>query len=98
MSHLRGPRVNSPISPSLVRHIVSALFPHVLDEPVLPPPLQAGAIVPAVTLKELRIAYKRIKEHTAPGLDVVPNSVIRIAIAEVYTARLRTSVFPAYWK
>ncbi|CAB0038264.1 unnamed protein product, partial [Trichogramma brassicae] len=31
MSRLRGPRVNSPSSPSMVRRIVAALFPHVPD-------------------------------------------------------------------
>ncbi|CAB0043190.1 unnamed protein product [Trichogramma brassicae] len=80
MSRLRGPRVNSPSSPSLVRRIVAALFPRVPDEPALPPPLQAGAIVPAVTLEELRGACRRIKDHTAPGPDGVPNSALKIAI------------------
>uniref|UniRef100_A0ABD2XI07 Reverse transcriptase domain-containing protein n=1 Tax=Trichogramma kaykai TaxID=54128 RepID=A0ABD2XI07_9HYME len=105
MSRLRGPRVNSPSSPSLLRRIVAALLPRVPDAPALPPPLQVGAILPAVTLEELRRAYKRIKEHTAPGPDGVPNAVIKIAIDEhpdtflqVYTACLRTGVFPAGWK
>ncbi|CAB0037375.1 unnamed protein product [Trichogramma brassicae] len=43
MSHLRGPRTNTPSSPTLVRRIVAALFPRVPDAPALPPPLQAGA-------------------------------------------------------
>ncbi|CAB0031141.1 unnamed protein product [Trichogramma brassicae] len=105
MSRLRGPRVNSLSSPSLVRRIVAALFPRVTDEPALPPPLQAGAIVPPVTLEELRGACRRIKDHTAPGPDGVPNSAIKIAIdthpdifLQVYTACLRTGVFPACWK
>ncbi|CAB0036893.1 unnamed protein product [Trichogramma brassicae] len=105
MSRFRGPRANSPISPTLVRRIVAALFPRVPDEPALPPPLQAGAIVPAVTMEELRGACRRIKDHTAPGLDGVLNAAIKIAIAthpdiflQVYTAFLRTGVFPACWK
>ncbi|CAB0030690.1 unnamed protein product [Trichogramma brassicae] len=105
MSRLRGPRANSPSSPTLVRRIVAALFPRVPDEPALPPPLQAGAIVPAVTMEELRGACRRIKDHTAPGPDGVPNAAIKIAIAthpdiflQVYTACLRTGVFPACWK
>ncbi|CAB0039986.1 unnamed protein product [Trichogramma brassicae] len=105
MSRLRGPRANSPSSPTLVRRIVAALFPRGPDEPALPPPLQAGAIVPAVTMEELRGACRRIKDHTAPGPDGVPNAAIKIAIAthpdiflQVYTACLRTCVFPACWK
>ncbi|CAB0029769.1 unnamed protein product [Trichogramma brassicae] len=105
MSRLRGPRVNSPSSPSLVRRIVAALFPRVPDEPALLPPPQAGAIVPAVTLEELRGACRRINDHTAPGPDGVPNSALKIAIdtrpdifLQVYTACLRTGVFPACWK
>ncbi|CAB0040040.1 unnamed protein product [Trichogramma brassicae] len=105
MSRLRGPKVNSPSSPSLVRRIVAALFPCVPDEPAPPPPLQAGAIVPAVTLEELRGACRRIKDHTAHEPDGVPNSALKIAIdtrpdifLQVYTACLRTGVFPACWK
>ncbi|CAB0043162.1 unnamed protein product [Trichogramma brassicae] len=74
---LRGPRVNSPSSPSMVRRIVMPSSPHVPDEPAPPPPLQAGAVVPAVTLEELRGACRRIKNHTAPGPDGVPNSAIK---------------------
>ncbi|CAB0040015.1 unnamed protein product [Trichogramma brassicae] len=81
------------------------LFPRVPDVPAMPPPLQAGAIVPAVTLEELRRAYSWIKEYTAPGPDGVPNSAIKIAIdthpyifLQVYTACLRTGVFPVCWK
>lgn len=95
MSRLRGARANSPSSPTMVRRIVAALFPRVPDEPALPPPLQAGAIVPAVTMEELRGACRRIKDNTAPGPDGVPNAAIKIAIAthpdiflQVYTACL----------
>ncbi|CAB0039090.1 unnamed protein product [Trichogramma brassicae] len=95
MSRFRGPRANSPSSPSLVCRIEAALFPLVPDEPVLPPPLQAGAIVPSITLEELRKPCKRIRDHIAPGLDGVPNSANKIAIAthpdiflQVYTAYL----------
>ncbi|CAB0041824.1 unnamed protein product [Trichogramma brassicae] len=72
MSRLRGPRANSPSSPTLVRRIVAALFPRVPDEPALPPPLQARAIVPAVTMEELRGACRRIKDHTAQRLVLLP--------------------------
>ncbi|CAB0041135.1 unnamed protein product, partial [Trichogramma brassicae] len=55
--------------------------------------------------EELRGECRRIKDHTAPGPDRVPNSAIKIAIAkhpdilfQVYTACLRTGVFPACWK
>ncbi|CAB0044392.1 unnamed protein product [Trichogramma brassicae] len=98
MSRLRGPRANTSSSLTLVRRIVAALFPRVPDEPALQPPLQAGAIVPAVTLEELRRACRRIKDHTARGPDGVPNSAIKIAIAthpdiflQVYMACLRTA-------
>ncbi|CAB0037093.1 unnamed protein product [Trichogramma brassicae] len=102
MSRLRGPRANTPSSLTLVRRIVAALFPCGPDEPALPPALQAGAIVPAVTLEELRRACGRIKDHTAPGPDGVPNSAIKFAITthpdiflQVYMACLPTGVFPA---
>ncbi|KAL7299040.1 hypothetical protein TKK_0008135 [Trichogramma kaykai] len=102
MSRLRGPRENTPSSPTLVLRIVAAVFPRGPDEPALPPPLQAGAIVSSVNPEELRRACGRIKDHIAPGLDGVPNSAIKIAIAmhpdiflKVYTAYLQTGVFPA---
>ncbi|XP_023315674.1 uncharacterized protein LOC111693878 [Trichogramma pretiosum] len=50
MSRLRGPRAITPSSPTLVRRIVAALFSRVPDVPALPPPVQAGAFIPAVTL------------------------------------------------
>ncbi|CAB0042925.1 unnamed protein product [Trichogramma brassicae] len=96
MSRLRGPRANSPNSPTLVHRIVAAFFPRVPDKPALPPPLQAGAIVPAVTMEELQGACRRIP---------VPNAAIKIAIAthpdiflQVHTACLRTGIFHACWK
>ncbi|CAB0039424.1 unnamed protein product [Trichogramma brassicae] len=73
-------RPNLPSSLNLVHCIVPALFPRVPDEPALPLPFQAGAIVPAVTMEELRGACRRIKNHTAPGPDGVPNSTIKITI------------------
>ncbi|CAB0040003.1 unnamed protein product [Trichogramma brassicae] len=101
MFRLRGPRANSPSSPTRERRIVAALFPRVPIEPALPPPLQAGAIVPAVTIEELRGACRRIKEHTAAGPDGVPDAAIKIAIAthpdiflQVYTACQRTVLLP----
>ncbi|CAB0043186.1 unnamed protein product [Trichogramma brassicae] len=81
MARLRGPRANTPSSQTLVTGIVAALFPRVPDELALPPSLQAGAIIPAVTLIELHRACRRIEDHTAPGPDGVPNSAIKIAIA-----------------
>ncbi|CAB0039258.1 unnamed protein product [Trichogramma brassicae] len=105
MSRLRRPRANTQSSPTLVRRIVDALFPRVPDELALPPPLQAGAIIPAITLEELQRLCRSIKDHTAPGPDGVPNSAIKIAIAkhpdiflQVFMACLRTGVFPACWK
>ncbi|CAB0042386.1 unnamed protein product, partial [Trichogramma brassicae] len=139
MSRLRGPRSNSPSLPTLLRRIVAALFPRVPDEPALPPPLQAGAILPAVTMEELRGAAggsrithcrragrnhvadkvrraitigrtsRSMQEdqgsHCAWADGVFPNAAIKIAIAthpdiflQVYTACLRTGVFPACWK
>ncbi|CAB0029191.1 unnamed protein product [Trichogramma brassicae] len=69
--------------------VVAALFPRVPNEPALPLPLLAGAIVPAVTLEELRRACGRIKDHTAPGPDGVPNSALKIAIDTDLTSSCR---------
>ncbi|CAB0040109.1 unnamed protein product [Trichogramma brassicae] len=77
MSRLRGPRANSPSSPTLVLRIVAALFPRVPDELALPTKLQAGAIVPAVTLEELRSKHAEgTKDHTAPGPDEVLKTLL----------------------
>ncbi|CAB0044537.1 unnamed protein product [Trichogramma brassicae] len=107
MSRLRGSRATQPSSPPLVRRIVAALFPHVPDERALPPlpPLQAEENVPDVTLQELHRACKKIKENSAPGPDGVPNAALKIAInrhpnifLQVYTACLRSGIFPSCWK
>ncbi|KAL7290376.1 hypothetical protein TKK_0016068 [Trichogramma kaykai] len=83
-----------------MHRIVAALFPLVHDEPVLPPSLQTGEILPTVYLEELQRACKRIKERSAPGPDGEPNSALKIAIAErpdiflrVCTTCLKTGVF-----
>uniref|UniRef100_A0ABD2W7C9 Reverse transcriptase domain-containing protein n=1 Tax=Trichogramma kaykai TaxID=54128 RepID=A0ABD2W7C9_9HYME len=46
-----------------------------------------------------------MKEHTAPGPDGIPNAALRIAVAarpdiflRVYTACIRSGVFPRCWK
>lgn len=108
MSRIRGPRATQPSSPLLVRRTVAALFPHVPEEPALPPlppPTQAEEIIPKVTLEELRRAYKKIKDDTAPGPDGVPNAALKAAITtcpdtflRVYSECLQSGVFPACWK
>ncbi|CAB0040723.1 unnamed protein product [Trichogramma brassicae] len=79
MSRLRGPRVQPPSSPSLVRRTVATLFPVVIEEPIPPPAVPDGEMAPGVSLEELRRACRKVKEHTAPGPDGVPNAALKIA-------------------
>ncbi|CAB0039269.1 unnamed protein product, partial [Trichogramma brassicae] len=105
MARLRGRRAKAPSSPSLVHRAVAALFPAVSEELVLPRPPRVEENVPDVTMEELQRACRRIREHAAPGPDGVPNSALRSAIAarpdiflRVYSACLRSGVFPTCWK
>uniref|UniRef100_A0ABD2XPT0 Reverse transcriptase n=1 Tax=Trichogramma kaykai TaxID=54128 RepID=A0ABD2XPT0_9HYME len=102
MSRLRGPRATPPREPSLVRRTVTALFPTVTEELIRPPAGPVGAIVPAVTLEELRRARGRIRDGAAPGPDGVPNRAFKLAVAlrpdaflRVYSACLSGGVFPS---
>ncbi|CAB0030217.1 unnamed protein product [Trichogramma brassicae] len=77
----------------------------VSEELVLPRPPRVEENVPDVTMEELQRACRRIREHAAPGPDGVPNSALRSAIAarpdiflRVYSACLRSGVFPTCWK
>uniref|UniRef100_A0ABD2WM31 Reverse transcriptase domain-containing protein n=1 Tax=Trichogramma kaykai TaxID=54128 RepID=A0ABD2WM31_9HYME len=89
----------------MVRRAVAALFPVVTEELAPPPVVPDGEIAPGVSLGELRRACGKMKEHTAPGPDGIPNVALRIAVAarpdiflRVYTACIRSGVFPRCWK
>ncbi|CAB0034430.1 unnamed protein product [Trichogramma brassicae] len=89
----------------LVRGAVAALFPWVPSGPALRLPRRAEELIPAVTLEELKGAQSRIKEHSAPGPDGVPNMALKLTVAtrpdiflRVYTMCLETGVFPSVWK
>ncbi|CAB0043767.1 unnamed protein product [Trichogramma brassicae] len=104
MSRLRGPRTTPLREPSLVRQTVAALFPTVTEALIQPPAGPAGAVIPGVTLEELRGACDRIRDGAAPGPDGVPNRALKLAIAlhpeaflRVYSACLSGGVFPSPW-
>uniref|UniRef100_A0ABD2WR42 Reverse transcriptase domain-containing protein n=1 Tax=Trichogramma kaykai TaxID=54128 RepID=A0ABD2WR42_9HYME len=105
MSQLIGPKAKPPSSPSLVRRTVATLFPVVIEEPIPPPVDPDDEMAPGVSLEELRRASRKVKEHTAPGPDGVPNTALKIAVAtrpdiflRVFTACMRSGVFPRCWK
>uniref|UniRef100_A0ABD2W349 Reverse transcriptase domain-containing protein n=1 Tax=Trichogramma kaykai TaxID=54128 RepID=A0ABD2W349_9HYME len=105
MSRLMGPRAKPPSSPSLVRRTVSTLFPVVIQELIPPPAVPDDEMAPGVSLEELRRASPKVKEHTAPRPDGVPNAGLKMAVAtrpdiflRVFTACMRSGVFPRYWK
>ncbi|CAB0032739.1 unnamed protein product [Trichogramma brassicae] len=105
MSRLRCPQAKQPSSPLLVRSAVANLFPRVPSGPALQLPRRALEPIPAVTLEKLKGAQSRIKERSAPGLDGIPNSALKIAIAtrpdiflRLYMTCLKTGVFPSSWK
>ncbi|CAB0029805.1 unnamed protein product [Trichogramma brassicae] len=108
MSRLRGSRATQPSSPPLVRRIVAALFPHVPDERALPPlpPLQAEENVPDVTLQELHRACKKDQGKTLLLARTAcqmlrlrsPSTGTRNIFLQVYTACLRSGIFPSCWK
>uniref|UniRef100_A0ABD2WMR5 Reverse transcriptase domain-containing protein n=1 Tax=Trichogramma kaykai TaxID=54128 RepID=A0ABD2WMR5_9HYME len=105
MSRLRGPRATPPREPSLVRRTVAALFPTVTEALIRPPAGPAGAVVPGVSLEELRGACARIRDGAAPEPDGVPNRALKLAVAlrpdaflRVYSACLSGGVFPSPWK
>uniref|UniRef100_A0ABD2WMI2 Reverse transcriptase domain-containing protein n=1 Tax=Trichogramma kaykai TaxID=54128 RepID=A0ABD2WMI2_9HYME len=105
ISRLRGPRAKPPGSVSLVRRAVATLYPVAAEALCLPPPPFGDTEdIPDVTLQELRRASGRIKRHSAPGPDGLPNAALKDVIAarpdmfiQVYTACLRTGIFPEYW-
>ncbi|CAB0043928.1 unnamed protein product [Trichogramma brassicae] len=105
MSRLRGPRATPPREPTLVRRTVAALFPTVTEALIRPPAGPAGAVIPGVTLEELRGACTRIRDGAAPGPDGVPNRALKLAVVlrpdaflRVYSACLSGGVFPSPWK
>uniref|UniRef100_A0ABD2WNH5 Reverse transcriptase domain-containing protein n=1 Tax=Trichogramma kaykai TaxID=54128 RepID=A0ABD2WNH5_9HYME len=72
---------------------------------VRPPVGPVGAVVPGVTLEELRGACSRIRYGAAPGPDGVTNRALKLTVArrpdaflQVYSACLSGGVFPSPWK
>ncbi|CAB0036331.1 unnamed protein product, partial [Trichogramma brassicae] len=70
-----------------------------------PPAGPAGAVIPGVTLEELRGACTRIRDGAAPGPDGVPNRALKLAVVlrpdaflKVYSACLSGGIFPSPWK
>ncbi|CAB0030695.1 unnamed protein product [Trichogramma brassicae] len=100
-----GASATPPREPSLVRRTFTALFPTVTEALIRPPAGPAGAVIPGVTLEELRGACTRIRDVAAPGPDGVPNRALKLAVVlrpdaflKVYSACLSGGVFPSPWK
>ena len=93
-----------PLSSIILREIVSALFPRC--EPMRVPVFRINMDeIPEVSHEELKHAVTRIKVGKAPGLDGIPNFVIRHVIKikpelfrQAYTSCLREGIFPQDWK
>ncbi|CAB0031176.1 unnamed protein product [Trichogramma brassicae] len=86
-------------------NIVAALFPTVTEALIRPSAGPAGAIMPGVTLEELRGTCNRIRDGAAPGPDGVPNRALNLTIVlrpdaflRVYSACLSGGVFLSPWK
>lgn len=88
----------------LVQKVVDTLFP---VHPTRPPadwPVDKRQI-PAITEEELRTAARQLKMNTAPGLDRVPNEVLKVItdarpqiLLQLYNRCLVEGIFPCRWK
>lgn len=106
MSKVRGQKTPQVRCPVILRNIVENLFPQrpttittnivrEIDE----------EIIPEVTVDELIVACRRIKEKKTPGPDGVPNKALKAAIHRRPDIFVRTmqkcldeGVFPDQWK
>ena len=91
-------------NPERAQAIVHALFP---DHPPLPEEewWEAPEETPEFSLQELDRAIKRLPSGKAPGPDMVPNEILRLAykidpmaLLDMYNRCLRSGVFPRAWK
>ena len=92
-------------NPDRVKYIARSLFPHV--EP-FQRQNRSSCVVrreELFTLKELRRAGGRLKANTAPGIDGLPNEILKEVIGvdpkillEVFNSCLREGRFFADWK
>ena len=109
LSRLRGGRTPPDTERDWLEHIVSDLFP---QHPPLVWPEAADIVrdehtgaVAAVTDQKLQFIARRMANKKAPGLDGIPNAVVKAAILQhtgVFTALyqdcLVNGTFPAAWK
>lgn len=106
MSKIRGGKSQAPSCTLLMRKIVDTLFPL---HPVIPPyELQTTVNhdeQPILTHKEVILAAERFENNKTPGLDGIPNRVLKIALrhntapfTDLYTKCLLEGIFPKIWK
>lgn len=105
LTKIKGIHAVAPVCPEIMARIVSGLFPQHEDFR-LPRELQVdNKSIPAVTLDEVLQAASRIPTNSSPGLDGIPNIVIKAAINKnteifrnIYSAYLKQGIFPEQWK
>lgn len=100
-----GSKPNAPTCPQNMANIVAGLFPQ--RNPAIPHTEMRPNehTIPLVTIDEVMEAAKRIKSNKAPGLDGIPNQLLKIAInqrpelfSQLYSACLLEGTFPIRWK
>ena len=108
LNKTKGNKANAPIGPNIMANIVAGLFPqrnqrnHNAVYVEMPP---SEHTFPPVTTEELKEATKQIKLNSSPGLDGIPNQVIKAAInkrpelfTHLYNVCLQEGTFPQRWK
>ncbi|GBP37706.1 Putative 115 kDa protein in type-1 retrotransposable element R1DM [Eumeta japonica] len=104
MAHLKYQPMPSPTCLQLLLKIVTALFPRQQEFIYTSQQLNPEDI-PLVTKEELMEACNRVGNNKAPGLNVVPNIVLKTSIKvapelflDVYNTCLKEGTFPRKWK
>lgn len=105
LTRVKGIHAVAPVCPEIMARLVSGLFPQ-HELPLSTRVMQVDdKSIPAVTVDEVLQAASRITINSSPGMDGIPNIVIKTAInknpeifRDIYDACLKQGIFPEQWK
>lgn len=105
LNKTKSNKANAPTCLNIMANIVTGLFLRRNTTVTNSQQLPSQDTIPPVTIEEVQEAANQIKSNKTPGLDGIPNQVVKIAInkrpelfSQLYSVCLQEGTFPRRWK